>query len=153
MLLTQSKGKSTNRFYSKLTLHIYILNIIKCYSLRAEWLYSQGRGRHYRVGDQKELTQYLATVCPLTGETLETEEDRKLRLILSKAQHHQQQLREQSSTNGELKNYTSTLLLHKPWTEKLFTVTPNPSPMSRKKLHANKQSPRLNCKGYDNFLT
>lgn len=36
-------------------------------------------------------------MCPLTGETLETEEDRKLRLILSKAQHHQQQLREQST--------------------------------------------------------
>nr|CAI5838783.1 unnamed protein product [Callosobruchus analis] len=90
-------------------------------SLRAEWLYSQGRGRHFRVGDQRELTQYLATVCPLTGEKLETEEDRKLRLILSKAQHHQQQLRQQSSAN----------------------VTPNPSPLSRKKLQANKHSPRL----------
>nr|CAI5838776.1 unnamed protein product [Callosobruchus analis] len=89
--------------------------------LRAEWLYSQGRGRHFRVGDQRELTQYLATVCPLTGEKLETEEDRKLRLILSKAQHHQQQLRQQSSAN----------------------VTPNPSPLSRKKLQANKHSPRL----------
>lgn len=66
------------------------------FSLRAEWLYSQGRGRHFRVGDQNELVQYLASVCPLTGEALETEEDRKLRLILSKAQHHQQQLREQS---------------------------------------------------------
>ncbi|VEN63373.1 unnamed protein product [Callosobruchus maculatus] len=91
------------------------------YVLRAEWLYSQGRGRHFRVGDQRELTQYLATVCPLTGEKLETEEDRKLRLILSKAQHHQQQLRQQSSAN----------------------VTPNPSPLSRKKLQANKHSPRL----------
>nr|CAH7753102.1 unnamed protein product [Callosobruchus chinensis] len=37
----------------------------------------KGRGRHFRVGDQRELTQYLATVCPLTGEKLETEEDRK----------------------------------------------------------------------------
>uniref|UniRef100_A0A6P7G1V5 Centrosomal protein of 97 kDa n=1 Tax=Diabrotica virgifera virgifera TaxID=50390 RepID=A0A6P7G1V5_DIAVI len=98
----------------------YVVDAIE--SLRAEWLYSQGRGRHYRVGDQKELVQYLATVCPLTGETLETEEDRKLRLILSKAQHHQQQLREQSSNN----------------------VTPNPSPMTRKKLMgANRQSPRF----------
>lgn len=96
MLLMQSKGNSD--CYNL----IHVFYIIKCYSLRAEWLYSQGRGRHYRVGDQKELTQYLATVCPLTGETLETEEDRKLRLILSKAQHHQQQLREQSSTNGKL---------------------------------------------------
>lgn len=70
------------------------------FSLRAEWLYSQGRGRHFRVGDQQELTQYLSTVCPLTGQSYETEEDRKLRIILSKAQHHQQQLREQS--NGTL---------------------------------------------------
>ncbi|KAJ8970356.1 hypothetical protein NQ314_001267 [Rhamnusium bicolor] len=104
----------------------YVVDAIE--SLRAEWLYSQGRGRHYRVGDQKELAQYLATVCPLTGETLETEEDRKLRLILSKAQHHQQQLREQSSAN----------------------VTPNPSPMSRKKLQPNKQSPRLNSTRLNN---
>ncbi|CAH1991339.1 unnamed protein product [Acanthoscelides obtectus] len=97
----------------------YVVDPIE--SLRAEWLYSQGRGRNFRVGDQKELTSYLATVCPLTGERLETEEDRKLRLILSKAQHHQQQLRQQSSAN----------------------VTPNPSPLSRKKLQANKHSPRL----------
>lgn len=81
-------------------------------SLRAEWLYSQGRGRHFRIGDQKELVQYLASVCPLTGETLETEEDRKLRLILSKAQHHQQQLREQSS-NCKLALPTKVTVLKK----------------------------------------
>lgn len=74
-------------------------------SLRAEWLYSQGRGRHFRIGDHQELTQYLASVCPLSGETLETEEDRKLRLILSKAQHHQQQLRDQLTTNGKKNKY------------------------------------------------
>ncbi|XP_074037804.1 centrosomal protein 97kDa [Leptinotarsa decemlineata] len=106
----------------------YVVDAIE--SLRAEWLYSQGRGRHYRVGDQKELVQYLATVCPLTGETLETEEDRKLRLILSKAQHHQQQLREQSSTN----------------------VTPNPSPMLRKKIPSNKHSPRISSSRLSNRL-
>ncbi|KAJ8986071.1 hypothetical protein NQ317_003365 [Molorchus minor] len=122
--LTYSRGFDYRPFVINWCLNVnviddYVVDPIE--SLRAEWLYSQGRGRHYRVGDQKELTQYLATVCPLTGEALETEEDRKLRLILSKAQHHQQQLREQSSTN----------------------VTPNPSPMSRKKLHQNRQSPRI----------
>ncbi|XP_050303898.1 centrosomal protein of 97 kDa [Anthonomus grandis grandis] len=76
----------------------YVVDAIE--SLRAEWLYSQGRGRHFRIGDQKELIEYLAMVCPLTGEALETEDDRKLRLILSKAQHHQQQLREQSSSSS-----------------------------------------------------
>ncbi|CAG9861699.1 unnamed protein product [Phyllotreta striolata] len=88
----------------------YMVDAIE--NLRAEWLYSQGRGRHFRVGDQRELAQYLAAVCPLTGETLETEDDRKLRVILSKAQHHQQQLRNQSSSNA----------------------TPVPSPISKKKI-------------------
>ncbi|XP_045478638.1 centrosomal protein of 97 kDa [Harmonia axyridis] len=92
----------------------YVVDAIE--SLRAEWLYSQGRGRHFRIGDHSELVQYLASVCPLSGETLETEEDRKLRLILSKAQQHQRQLRDQES-NGE---------------------SPNPSPMTRKKLNSAK---------------
>ncbi|XP_019869523.2 centrosomal protein of 97 kDa isoform X2 [Aethina tumida] len=103
----------------------YVVDAIE--SLRAEWLYSQGRGRHFRVGDQQELTQYLASVCPLTGETLETEEDRKLRLILSKAQHHQQQLKEQGDT-------------------------PTPSPITRKKLQINKSSPRMNVSRLSNKL-
>lgn len=66
-------------------------------SLKAEWLYSQGRGRQFRVGEQLELAKYLSSVCPLTGEALENEEDRKLRLILSKAQQHQRQLKEEIS--------------------------------------------------------
>lgn len=70
-------------------------------SLRGEWLYSQGRGRHFRIGEHAALVQYLATVCPLSAaQPLETEEDRKLRLILSKAQHHQQQLRDESSNSA-----------------------------------------------------
>ncbi|KAF2904946.1 hypothetical protein ILUMI_01227 [Ignelater luminosus] len=104
----------------------YIVDAIE--SLRAEWLYSQGRGRHFRVGDQQELSQYLATVCPLTGEALETEEDRKLRIILSKAKHHQQQLRDQE-TNPE----SST-----------------PSPATRKKLQGVKSSPRLHSSRLSN---
>lgn len=100
------------------TIDGYVVDAIE--SLRAEWLYSQGRGRHFRVGDQQELSQYLATVCPLSGEALETEEDRKLRLILSKAQHHQQQLRDQ-----EINPETCG------------------SPITRKKLQSSKYSPRL----------
>lgn len=69
-------------------------------------MYSQGRGRHFRVGDQKELVQYLASVCPLTGEALESEEHRKLRLILSKAKHHQQQLRDQQ-TSGRFYHFVA----------------------------------------------
>lgn len=75
-------------------------------SLKAEWLYSQGRGRQFRIGEQDALAKYLSSICPLSGETLENENERKLRLILSKAQQHQRQLQEQisdpnpSSTNS-----------------------------------------------------
>lgn len=69
-------------------------------SLKAEWLYSQGRGRQFRVGEQTALARYLSTVCPLSGEALENENERKLRLILSKAQQHQRQLQEQNSGGG-----------------------------------------------------
>ncbi|XP_028028264.1 centrosomal protein of 97 kDa [Bombyx mandarina] len=65
-------------------------------SLKAEWLYSQGKGRHYHAGQHQELCEYLASTCPLTADALESEDQRKLRLILSKAQHHQQQLKDQS---------------------------------------------------------
>lgn len=53
-------------------------------SLKAEWLYSQGRGRQFRIGEQTDLAKYLSSVCPLSGEVLENENERKLRLILSK---------------------------------------------------------------------
>lgn len=66
-------------------------------SLKAEWLYSQGRGRQFRLGEQDQLARYLSSVCPLSGEVLENENERKLRLILSKAQQHQRQLQEEIS--------------------------------------------------------
>ncbi|XP_026844542.1 centrosomal protein of 97 kDa [Drosophila persimilis] len=68
-------------------------------SLKAEWLYSQGRGRQFRVGEQLALAKHLSTFCPLVGKALENEDDRKLRLILSKAQHHQRQLQEEIMDN------------------------------------------------------
>lgn len=64
-------------------------------SLKAEWLYSQGRGRQFRVGEQQALCRYLASSCPLNAEALESDSERKLRLILSKAQQHQKQLQEE----------------------------------------------------------
>lgn len=66
-------------------------------SLKAEWLYSQGRGRQFRVGEQEGLCRYLASCCPLNGEALESDSERKLRLILSKAQQHQKQLQDEIS--------------------------------------------------------
>lgn len=68
----------------------FVVNPIE--SLKAEWLYSQGKGRSFRIGEQQALAFYLSQACPLSGEALENENERKLRLILSKAQQHQRQL-------------------------------------------------------------
>lgn len=65
--------------------------------LKAEWLYSQGKGRSFRPGQHVQLVQYLASVCPLTSSpALETAEDAKLEKILRKQRLHQRQLLEES---------------------------------------------------------
>ncbi|NXS98259.1 CEP97 protein, partial [Jacana jacana] len=70
-------------------------------SLKAEWLYSQGKGRSYRPGQHVQLVQYLATVCPLIStHGLQTEEDAKLEKILSKQRLHQRQLMHQNQNEG-----------------------------------------------------
>ncbi|NXU57850.1 CEP97 protein, partial [Turnix velox] len=68
-------------------------------SLKAEWLYSQGKGRSYRPGQHVQLVQYLATVCPLIYD-LQTEEDAKLEKILSKQRLHQRQLMHQNQNEA-----------------------------------------------------
>jgi centrosomal protein CEP97 len=83
----------------------YVVNPIEC--LKAEWLYSQGKGRSFRVGEQQALAIYLSQACPLSGEALENENERKLRLILSKAQQHQRQLQEQGSNPTTPNNSSS----------------------------------------------
>ncbi|KAJ7320340.1 hypothetical protein JRQ81_019851 [Phrynocephalus forsythii] len=66
-------------------------------SLKAEWLYSQGKGRSFRPGQHIQLVQYLASVCPLTTMFgLQTAEDAKLEKILHKQRLHQKQLMYQS---------------------------------------------------------
>jgi len=35
--------------------------------LKAEWLYSQGKGRHFRPGQSSQLIEYLIKTCPFTG--------------------------------------------------------------------------------------
>ncbi|XP_075050997.1 centrosomal protein of 97 kDa isoform X2 [Mixophyes fleayi] len=72
-------------------------------SLKAEWLYSQGKGRSYRPGQHVPLVQYLASVCPLTSaQGLQTEEDAKLEKILSKQRLHQRQLMHQIRSESHL---------------------------------------------------
>ncbi|XP_023663773.1 centrosomal protein of 97 kDa [Paramormyrops kingsleyae] len=65
--------------------------------LKAEWLYSQGKGRLFRPGQHVQLVQYLASVCPLTSASaLQSAEDAKLEKILSKQRLHQSQLLQQT---------------------------------------------------------
>ncbi|XP_061484144.1 centrosomal protein of 97 kDa isoform X2 [Rhineura floridana] len=69
-------------------------------SLKAEWLYSQGKGRSFRPGQHIQLVQYLASVCPLTSMFgLQTAEDAKLEKILHKQRLHQRQLIYQSQAD------------------------------------------------------
>ncbi|XP_044525132.1 centrosomal protein of 97 kDa [Gracilinanus agilis] len=77
-------------------------------SLKAEWLYSQGKGRSYRPGQHIQLVQYLATVCPLTSTLgLQTAEDAKLEKILSKQRLHQRQLMCQNQNEESSSSTTS----------------------------------------------
>ncbi|NXC48930.1 CEP97 protein, partial [Penelope pileata] len=77
-------------------------------SLKAEWLYSQGKGRSYRPGQHVQLVQYLATVCPLISTySLQTEEDAKLEKILSKQRLHQRQLMHENKNEGPTTSSTS----------------------------------------------
>ncbi|KAL4609183.1 centrosomal protein of 97 kDa [Arapaima gigas] len=70
--------------------------------LKAEWLYSQGKGRLFRPGQHVQLIQYLASVCPLTSaSSLQSAEDAKLEKILSKQRLHQRQLLQQSQTASQ----------------------------------------------------
>ena len=81
--------------FSKIILKYYLV-LFFYFSLKAEWMYSQSKGRSYLVGQHDDLLAYLLSVCPLhPGE--DWEEDKKLNLILSKVQEHQQSLREPGS--------------------------------------------------------
>merc|ERR1712223_119365 len=66
-------------------------------SLKAEWMYSQSKGRAFGVGQHKELVDYLVQVCPLHPDD-DWQEDKKLNLILSKVQEHQSSLRSNNSS-------------------------------------------------------
>ena len=68
-------------------------------------MYSQSRGRQFSVSQQAELSEYLVSTCPLHPGA-DWQEDKKLNLILSKVQEHQQSLREP----GEITLYAELVL-------------------------------------------
>ena len=65
-------------------------------------MYSQSKGRQFSEGEQSKLIEYLVQTCPLDP-SQETEQDRKLNLILSKVQEHQSSLRLTRSSSTDLK--------------------------------------------------
>ncbi|XP_067897043.1 centrosomal protein of 97 kDa isoform X2 [Heterodontus francisci] len=72
-------------------------------SLKAEWLYSQGKGRSFRPGQHVQLAQYLASVCPLTSTpALQSAEDAKLEKILNKQRLHQLELMEKFQNSSHI---------------------------------------------------
>ncbi|XP_060069626.1 uncharacterized protein LOC132549692 [Ylistrum balloti] len=78
--------------------------------LKAEWIYCQGKGRHFKPGQHVEVVEYLASVCPLTNSAeLESQEDAKLSKVLCKQKLHQRELTQshQSSYSHDL-SYSST---------------------------------------------
>ena len=62
-------------------------------------MYSQSKGRQFSEGEQEKLVEYLTQTCPLDP-SQETEQDRKLNLILSKVQEHQSSLRQLPRSNS-----------------------------------------------------
>eukprot|EP00095_Tigriopus_kingsejongensis_P008791 snap_masked-scaffold120_size336265-processed-gene-2.2 protein:Tk08791 transcript:snap_masked-scaffold120_size336265-processed-gene-2.2-mRNA-1 annotation:"centrosomal protein of 97 kda" len=64
-------------------------------SLKAEWMYSQSKGRQFTNGYHSDLLDYLVETCPLHPDK-DWQEDKKLNLILSKVQEHQSSLRNDS---------------------------------------------------------
>ncbi|CAB4067863.1 CEP97 [Lepeophtheirus salmonis] len=82
------------------------LKLLSC--LKAEWMYSQSKGRHFAVGQHKELCKYLLSICPLHPDE-NWEEDKKLNLILSKVQEHQESLRKDPAESLNLVIKTNIL--------------------------------------------
>ena len=81
-------------------------------SLKAEWLYSQGKGRGYQVGEHTALVHYLSGICLAGGGWGGADlpdEDAKLGKILQLAKFHQQGLR---SFNGSEIRYWVRLSAH-----------------------------------------
>ncbi|XP_072162081.1 centrosomal protein of 97 kDa-like [Bemisia tabaci] len=109
--------------------------------LKAEWLYSQGRGRQYHIGEHTALVQYLCETCPSASQKLVTEQDRKLRLILLKAQQHQQQLKQEQPAPRNKKVNKS----RPPSTDFLMTRSLDPSLLTSSTMQVSGSEDILAC--------
>lgn len=74
------------------------------FSLKAEWLLSQGKGRSFRPGEHDELVQYLIRVCG-------TDADEVRSVLISNAR----------STNFFLFSSETIFIYHGLWCSKIYT--------------------------------
>uniref|UniRef100_A0A1B6DTC1 Centrosomal protein of 97 kDa n=1 Tax=Clastoptera arizonana TaxID=38151 RepID=A0A1B6DTC1_9HEMI len=116
--------------------------------LKGEWLYSHGRGRQFRLGEQGALVQYLAECCPLNSLHLETEQEKKLRLILSKAHQHQQQLKQEQLKKNKDTRGSVRSKIPKPQLQQendLMTRSLDPSLLDSCTMHVKDQEDIRSC--------
>nr|XP_042903146.1 centrosomal protein of 97 kDa isoform X2 [Parasteatoda tepidariorum] len=78
-------------------------------SLKAEWIYSQGKGRHFKPGEHAELIEYLSQVCPITADQSAEDEDEKLLRILHKQRQHKEQFLNEMSQSQIIHSEASNI--------------------------------------------
>ncbi|XP_070568544.1 serine-rich adhesin for platelets-like isoform X2 [Ptychodera flava] len=109
-------------------------------SLKAEWLYSQGKGRNYRPGQHAQLVEYLSHVSPLTmSSDLQSQQDEKLNKILSKRQFYQQQ--QLHDSRGRLTEKSLDTSFKQP--ERSSSPTPSKSSSPKRKRSPRKDQSQM----------
>jgi hypothetical protein len=66
-LLQEKKG-----LFKQKIKKIFLVSFSFIFSLKAEWLLSQGKGRSFRSGEHHELVQYLIKVCGTDADEVKT---------------------------------------------------------------------------------
>ena len=82
-------------------------------------MYSQSKGRQFQAGEHSGLVAYLRTTCPLDP-AQETDQDRKLGVILSKVTQHTQ------GSFGLHSSGQSFIIESKLLSPKYFAIVSNP---------------------------
>ncbi|XP_077977654.1 uncharacterized protein LOC144433219 [Glandiceps talaboti] len=116
-------------------------------SLKAEWLYSQGKGRCFRTGHHAELVEYLSNVSPLTmSSDLQSQEDEKLNKILSKQLYYKEQLKDhRGKDNPDKRGREAEKSIDTSFKQPERSSSPTPSkssPKRKRSPHKDRRSPK-----------
>ncbi|CAG0890970.1 unnamed protein product [Darwinula stevensoni] len=106
--------------------------------LKAEWLYSQGKGRSFAVGQHKELVNYLVSSCPLSDQgSLTTEDEERLAKVLRMAAQHQLAIanHDGSKTDKDADTPQSTKVSKKEEEEKIGERRSNEKQMANRRAN------------------